>query len=580
MSLPFLGSPPGPQLERPDMDARADGSAIDALLRILAMRMPGACVLAYAVADGRMRRVGGTEAERGPEFALPVSSRILGAMEGKAAVRMEAAPFGRPEPFALLQPFPEVEGSPAGFLLVLAQRSPSLGPRGRAALADAARVSQHLLLGMGQRSPPAPRAFHALPVQPFRSTIMPRLSAQHMIEAARARITSDVSIFMIDLDRFHAVNAALGEAAGDAILAVIGARLEACLSPGDRMARLEGDRFVVLAVQPRAAAAAFAGSLLAQARDPLRISGRTIVIQASIGVVPGLPVETPTGTALMQAQEALRQAKADGRNRYVLHEPRRDAVTLELSRLELDLAEAPARGQLHLVYQAFIDLSDGKTTGVEALMRWRHPRRGELPPSVFIPIAEATGLILSLGSWALRTALEAALAWPEHMSIAVNVSALQFHQPDFVAEVKAALAESGVAPHRLELEITETVLMRDNPETTAQLEALIDHGIRIALDDFGTGYSALAYLGRLPHHRIKLDRTFIQDLANPATLDLVRAILVLARKSGVGVTAEGIERTEQLALVRDLGFTHAQGFLTGMPVPDPVPMRNEHLAAL
>jgi EAL domain-containing protein (putative c-di-GMP-specific phosphodiesterase class I) len=184
-------------------------------------------------------------------------------------------------------------------------------------------------------------------------------------------------------------------------------------------------------------------------------------------------------------------------------------------------------------------------------------------------MAEATGLILRLGRWALTTALARARGWPQSLDPSVNISPLQFHQPGFLAQVDAALAETGFPPERLELEITETVLMRDNPETTAQLRALISRGIRIALDDFGTGYSALAYLTRLPHHRIKLDKAFVQDLANPATAELIRAIIALARAQGIAVTAEGVERPEHLALVRRAGFTHAQGFATGSPVADP-----------
>jgi EAL domain-containing protein (putative c-di-GMP-specific phosphodiesterase class I) len=185
-------------------------------------------------------------------------------------------------------------------------------------------------------------------------------------------------------------------------------------------------------------------------------------------------------------------------------------------------------------------------------------------------MAEATGLILPLGRWALTTALAQAVRWPGRLGLAVNISPLQFHQPGFLVQVDAALQATGFPPGRLELEITETVLMRDNPETNGLLQALIARGVRIALDDFGTGYSALAYLARLPHHRIKLDRAFVQDLANPATAELIRAIIALARTRDVAVTAEGVERPEQLALVRRMGFTHAQGFVTGAPVADPV----------
>jgi EAL domain-containing protein (putative c-di-GMP-specific phosphodiesterase class I) len=303
--------------------------------------------------------------------------------------------------------------------------------------------------------------------------------------------------------------------------------------------------------------------------QPLSLAGQTLVMQASIGIVANVPTGLSAQAVLLQADTALRRAKIEGRNRYVLHEPRLDAAVQERSQIELELANAPANGQMHLVYQPYIDLATGQATGVEALMRWNHPERGKILPNTFIPLAEATGLILPLGTWALRTACQQATAWPSHLVLSVNISALQFHQPSFTAQVDAALAESGFPPERLELEITETVLMRDNPETIAQIEALIDRGIRIALDDFGTGYSALAYLARLPHHRIKLDHTFVQDLANPATAELIRAIIALAVSNGVSITAEGIERPEQLAQVKAMGFTHAQGFAMGLPAADP-----------
>ena len=226
---------------------------------------------------------------------------------------------------------------------------------------------------------------------------------------------------------------------------------------------------------------------------------------------------------------------------------------------------------MHLAYQPYVDLRDGRISGAEALLRWRHPTRGELPPAAFIPLAEATGLILPLGRWALGAALArgGALAGAARLSPSTSrrcSSTSRASSPRSTPRWRRPASRPG----RLELEITETVLMRDNPETTAQLRALIARGIRIALDDFGTGYSALAYLARLPHHRIKLDKAFVQDLANPATAELIRAIIALARAQGVAVTAEGVERPEHLAQVRRAGFTHAQGYATGAPVPDPL----------
>ena len=440
-----------------------------------------------------------------------------------------------------------------------------------AALVDAAALAAPLV---GQADLAATAndggADPARPAAAVRGAIRPRAAVLGMVDLAfRAQGDRPAALMMLDLDRFRAVNEALGMAAGDALLAVTGARLERALDPSDRLVRLEGDRFVVVSGRAPAELRALARRLLIAVSQPLVLDGRTVVMQASMGIVAALPGELSAQTLLTRADTAVRRAKMEGRNRFVMHEPGHDAAALEKSRLELDLANAFGTGQMHLAYQPYVDLADGSACGVEALLRWHHPSRGELQPAAFIPMAEATGLILPLGKWALRTALAQAAGWPARLGLAVNISPLQFHQPGFLSEVDGALAATGFPAERLELEITETVLMRDNPDTTAQLRALIARGIRIALDDFGTGYSALAYLARLPHHRIKLDKAFVRDLANPATAELIRAIIALARARGVAVTAEGVERPEQLAEVRRMGFTHAQGFATGGPVADP-----------
>ena len=388
-----------------------------------------------------------------------------------------------------------------------------------------------------------------------------------MIDAALLR-GRGAALMMLDLDRFRAVNEALGTAAGDALLAATGTRLERALGAAGRVMRLEGDRFVIVADRGRRDIGGVRGLARRLSRrwpadHPRRARRR---MQASIGIVAGLAPDMPTPELLMQADAALRRAKAEGRNRFALHEARRRRRrrTAGSSSTSGRPRQRPAPAHLPALRRS----RHGCVSGVEALMRWQHPSRGTLLPASFIPMAEATGLILALGPGRSRPPSTAA-RWPERLALSVNISPLQFHQPGFIAEVDAALAASGFPPERLELEITETVLMRDNPETTAQLQALIDRGIRIALDDFGTGYSALAYLARLPHHRIKLDKAFVQDLGNPATAELIRAIIALARAKGVAITAEGVERPEHLALVRRIGFTHAQGYAIGAPIPDP-----------
>ena len=442
-----------------------------------------------------------------------------------------------------------------------------LGPRLGRRLMSAAALAGALVPPYETNRPPA--------ITTDRAPVRSRTEAQQLIETALREAGSDAapSVMILDLDRFRSVNDALGTSAGDAVLSVTGSRLQQSLHPADRLMRLEGDRFAIISLRPPEDLRELAGKLLAAVAEPLVLRGRTLSIQARVGMVRGTNGVCGAATLISQAESALRSAKSDDRERFVIHEPGEAALVLDKSRLELDLAHAAQRGEIHLVYQPYVDLENGKVSGAEALMRWHHPTRGELQPLSFIPMAEATGLILPLGRWALRTALVRAADWPDSTTLSVNISPLQFHQPGFLADVDAALAETGFPAGRLELEITETVLMRDNPDTTAQLRALINRGIRIALDDFGTGYSALAYLARLPHHRIKLDKSFVQDLANPATAELIRAIISLARAQGIAVTAEGVEREEHLALVRRAGFTHAQGFIVGTPAADPVALR-------
>jgi predicted signal transduction protein with EAL and GGDEF domain len=364
----------------------------------------------------------------------------------------------------------------------------------------------------------------------------------------------------------------LGAGAGDAVLAATGARIEACLGPDDRLIRLENDRYLIVTSPSRRDVRDLADEVLASVARRLDLGKQRLAMRASIGIVLAGRAETSPVRLLMQADTALRRAKASGGGRVEIHEPGLHEALLERSRLELDLRHAVENRELSLVYQPYIALATGEMSGVEALLRWRHPSRGEIAPGTFIPLAEATGLILPIGMWALKAACAAAAGWPGRFTLSVNISALQFHAPGFVEEVEAAIDASGFPADRLELEITETVLMRDNPDTIAQLRAIVRKGIRIALDDFGTGYSALAYLSRLPHHRIKLDKSFVQDIARPSTAGLIRAIIALARAGGIETTAEGVERADQLAAVTALGFSHAQGYATGFPVRDPAPL--------
>jgi diguanylate cyclase (GGDEF)-like protein len=545
-----------------------------ALFRLLAVScgFAAAGLLVPGSGGGMIVQAGTDELAR---LGLVVGARLPGrapvALDSAdgATFRIAPAAHGLAATFAAAAPVRRSGGQVVGWLLVADPRPRRLTPGTAALVADAAALAQPLV--------PAERP-RGVTDAALRGVVRLRSAAGRMIDAALLRDDGAV-LMMLDLDRFRSVNEALGTAAGDALLAVTAGRLERVLAGAGRVMRLDGDRFVIVARQPPdgdpAAVRALARRLLDAVSEPVVLDDRTISTQASIGVVAGLSPEVPTPSLLMQADAALRRAKIEGRNRFAFHGPAEAVATAETSRLELDLPGALADGQLRLVYQPYVDLSDDRISGVEALVRWQHPVRGALLPASFIPMAEASGHIPALGRWALMTALAAGVTWPAQLGLAVNISPLQFQQPGFLDDVDAALAATGFPPERLELEITETVLMRDNPETTAQLHALIERGIRIALDDFGTGYSALAYLARLPHHRIKLDKAFVQDLANPTTAELIRAIIALARAQGIAVTAEGVERPEHLALVRRTGFTHAQGFAIGAPLADPAGLVTE-----
>lgn len=484
---------------------------------------------------------------------------VPGPLPTDGPARIDPATAGLTAAFAAAAPC-----GPHRWLVVADDRVRRLSGGFGQALADAACLATPLFGTLPLEAPPRrPRA--AGPLRAARS----RDTAQRVIESAfRGARPAAEALMLVDIDRFRAVNEALGLAAGDALLAVTGSRLEQALAGMGRVVRLEGDRFIVVAPGTADDHRALGRRLLAAVSQPMLLDGRRVVMQASIGIVTAPSPDLQATDLLMQAEAALRRAKAEGRNRFILHEPGQDTAASERSGIELDLGNALAQGQMHLAFQPYIDLRSGSPSGAEALLRWRHPTRGDITPAAFIPAAETTGLILPLGSFVLHEALTRAAEWPDAMTLSVNISPLQFHQTGFLAQIDAALAATGTRPGRLELEITETVLMRDNPATIALLQALIARRVRIALDDFGTGYSALAYLARLPHHRIKLDKGFVQDLANPATADLIRAIIALARAQGVAITAEGVERPEQLAQVRRAGFTHAQGYATGAPTTD------------
>ncbi|NKE45000.1 EAL domain-containing protein [Roseomonas frigidaquae] len=390
-----------------------------------------------------------------------------------------------------------------------------------------------------------------------------------MVQQAHTQKTR-FAVLALDLDRFKLVNDTLGHPVGDALLVEVASRLRDTVRDTDLIGRLGGDEFAVLqsgGEQPEAATALASRMVSALAR-PFFVDGQVLNIGTSIGIAL-FPQDGADSAALLRnADLALYRAKTDGRGVFRFFEKEMDARMQERRRMELDLREAPKRDQFELAYQPLLGLDSNRITGFEALLRWRHPERGLIPPAQFVPLAEETGLIVPIGEWVLREACREAASWPGEIDVAVNLSAVQFRSPDLLAMVQGACAAAGLPPQRLELEITESVLLADTAGTLGVLHALRALGIRVSLDDFGTGYSSLSYLRSFPFDKIKIDRSFIADMnSNPDAASIVRAILGLGRSLGIRTTVEGIETAAQLEYVREEGCDQVQGYLIGQPKP-------------
>lgn len=377
-----------------------------------------------------------------------------------------------------------------------------------------------------------------------------------------------LALLYLDLDDFKSVNDVHGHVFGDSLLREIAARLRRESRAGDLVARLGGDEFAIL-IEASAGDGMLierAHRLLAAVREPVTIMGQAARLSTSIGIAR--PSATRDPAELMRRVDlALYAAKAKGRDQMALFDETLDHRARERRALEVELRDVVERNQLVLHYQPIIALQSGVTVGYEALLRWRHPERGLLPPAQFLPIAEEAGLLIGLGDWVIRTALADVASWPGAFRIAINLSPSQIRNPHLPATVNAALAASGVSPSRLELEITENVLLDDAEEGAAAIERLRSLGVAIALDDFGTGYSSLSYLRRFRFDRVKIDRVFVRDIdTSDEAQAIVSAITRLAQALGMNTTAEGVERPEQLDLLRKLGCDEAQGFLILEPV--------------
>jgi diguanylate cyclase (GGDEF)-like protein len=379
------------------------------------------------------------------------------------------------------------------------------------------------------------------------------------------------SVLCLDLDHFKDINDTLGHSVGDALLCAVADRLRELAGGGDLIARTGGDEFSIVQSkieQPMAASAALAARVVEALSVPFDLGDHHVVIGASVGIAIGPDDGGDADQLLKNADMALYRAKDDGRGRFHFFETEMDAKAQARRVLELDLRKAVSTGEFELFYQPIVNLAENRISGFEALLRWNHPKRGRVPPNEFIPLAEETGLIVAIGEWVIRQACAEAATWPSDLRVAVNVSPVQFRNKGLVPAVLSALAAYGLRPDRLELEITETVLMHNNDSTLAVLHQLRGLGVRISMDDFGTGYSSLSYLRSFPFDKIKIDQSFVRDLvAKPDSIAIIRAVAGLGNSFGMTTTAEGVETQEQLDQMRAEGCTEVQGYFYSRPIP-------------
>jgi diguanylate cyclase (GGDEF)-like protein len=389
-------------------------------------------------------------------------------------------------------------------------------------------------------------------------------------ELKRVKRGEIVAMLCLDLDHFKSVNDTLGHPIGDELLKLVADRLRGCTREPDTIARLGGDEFAIIMTQLRqpSDATVLAQRIRASISRPYQVDGHQIVSDISIGISIAPIDGSEPDQLLKNADMALYGAKADGRGTYRFFEAEMDKRMKERRDLEMDLRQALANGEFELHYQPLVNLQTNEISAFEALLRWHHPSKGLISPADFVPIAEETGLIVSIGEWVLRTACKETANWPDHVKVAVNLSPAQLKTKNLVSLVKDALADSAMAPERLQLEITETMLMQNTFATLAMLHELRKLGVQIAMDDFGTGYSSLSYLRSFPFDKIKIDRSFIQDLTNGAEpRAIVHAVAGLAKCLNMISTAEGVETQQQLDTLQAAGCTEMQGYLFSRAKP-------------
>jgi len=403
-------------------------------------------------------------------------------------------------------------------------------------------------------------------------------SLGHAIAQAE-RHQRSIAIFFLDMDRFKNINDTLGHGVGDRVLQEIARRLTGAVRASDLMARLGGDEFVLLVEDygDTSDLADIASKVIASFDGTMMVDGQELALSASVGICT-YPEDGKDGqTLLSNADIAMYRAKEQGRNRFCFYAAELNHLSQERLALEAGLRHALERGEIEVHYQPKIDFGTGRVTGVEALIRWRHPTLGLLMPDRFIALAEEIGEIIPIGYWTLRRVCERARRWHEqgmHLSMAVNLSASQFHQSELVAELGSILKSTGMAPQALELEITESMVMKDPERAVTIMEALRRMGVRLSIDDFGTGHSSLGYLKRFPINQLKVDRTFVRDLPhNNDDIAITRAVIAMAHSLKMSVVAEGVEHQQQFDLLRAEGCDEFQGFYCRPPLEEADLMR-------
>ena len=382
---------------------------------------------------------------------------------------------------------------------------------------------------------------------------------------------SRAAMMMIDLDRFKAINDTLGHQVGDRLLGRVSERLAQLLEGRDVIGRLGGDEFAVVIRDATEAQRVeeLAQSIIDTLSAPYEVEGQTLFIGASIGIATSPRDGRTAETLIRSADLALYRSKDAGGGVFHAYDPKLHVQAEERRVLEIALRQALEKGQMHLQYQPVVNGGTGRLTGFEALLRWIHPELGQISPMKFIPLAEEARLIGPIGEWVMRTACKEAAGWPDDVRVAVNVSPEQLHNPNFVAIVASALAQSGLPADRLELEVTESVFMKEGTGAVRTLERVLDLGVHLSLDDFGTGYSSLGYLSRTRFSSIKVDRSFVTAASKgvPEAVAIIRAVVALAGSLGMATTAEGVETEHELGMVRELGCSKVQGYYFGNPLP-------------